>query len=472
MENIAVSQKKDLFSAIPSIDICKKVLIDADEHIEELWEIVHPLVTQYWDLCRQNIQAGRITSQEELSLENNISALKNFVYQGMKPKFRRVLNATGVVVHTNMGRSTLCKDAQDAVACAAKNYTNLELDLHTGGRGSRYTIVEEGLSRVTGAEAAVVVNNNAAAVMLMLDTFCAGGEVVVSRGELVEIGGSFRIPDVMAKSGARLREVGATNRTHLGDYAQAITSDTRALMRVHTSNYRIIGFHERVPLSDLSTLAHEHNLLLMEDLGSGSLVQFADIGLPDEPTVQETVQEGVDLVSFSGDKVLGGPQAGIIVGRKELIDALKKNPLTRALRCDKLCMAALEATVRVYIRNAMDEIPTVRRIRVSQETLRQKAEQLRTLFAESFGGACAISVVPDVSRVGGGAFPQYDLPTYLVALKPVHGSAENLKSALLKTDPPLAGRLERDAFCLDPRTLEDEEYPLVVHVLQDALKTL
>jgi len=357
------------------------------------------------------------------------------------------------------------------VALAARGYCNLELNLGTGGRGSRYELVEKLICRLSGAEAALVVNNNAAAVLLMLDGFCKGGEAIVSRGELVEIGGSFRIPEVMEKSGAQLREVGATNRTHLRDYAAAINENTRALLRVHTSNYRIVGFHAAVPLPELAALAHERGLPLFEDLGSGSFMDFSPYGLPNEPTVPSVLADGADLVTFSGDKVLGGPQAGIIAGRREMVDALKRDPLTRALRCDKLCLAALEATLRLYLDpdKARERIPTLRRICLRPEELAKRARALAARLRKALGEACAVSVRPAVSRVGGGAFPQYDLPTSLVCLKPARISATAPKNALLDTAPPLLGRLEGNHFCLDPRTLENNEYPLLLHALQTAL---
>ena len=309
-------------------------------------------------------------------------------------------------------------------------------------------------------------------MLLMLDGFCKGGEVIVSRGELVEIGGSFRIPEVMEKSGAHLREVGATNRTHLRDYAAAINENTRALLRVHTSNYRIVGFQSSVPLPELAALARERGLPLFEDLGSGSFMDFSPYGLPNEPTVPSVLTGGADLVTFSGDKVLGGPQAGIIAGRKELVDRLKSNPLTRALRCDKLCLAALEATLRLYLDpdKARERIPTLRRICLRPEELARRARALAVRLRKALGDDCAVSVRPDVSRVGGGAFPQYDLPTSLVGLKPARISATALKNALLATDPPLLGRLEDDHFCLDPRTLENKEYPLLLRALRMALQ--
>jgi L-seryl-tRNA(Ser) seleniumtransferase len=383
-----------------------------------------------------------------------------------------VLNGTGVVIHTNMGRSVLAKAAQEAVAGAAAGYTNLELDLATGERGSRHRVIEELHCMVTGAEAGLAVNNNAAAVLLMLDSLCKGGEVIVSRGQLVEIGGSFRIPEVMERSGAILREVGTTNRCHLHDYSRAINEHTRALLRVHSSNYRITGFFKEVSLPELVQLGRAHSLPVIEDLGSGSLLDFAPFGLPGEPTVQSVVAAGADLVSFSGDKALGGPQAGIIAGRRAYIEQLRANPLHRALRIDKLSLAALEATLRLYLdpQMALAQIPTAAMLSCPPETLARRARGLATRLRRALGRTARISVVKSVSRAGGGAFPERDLPTSLVCLRPAACSAGELKRRLLDTVPPLMGRLEEGAFRLDPRTLDDKELPLVVRVVTQALR--
>jgi len=357
------------------------------------------------------------------------------------------------------------------VASAAAHYSNLEFDLATGERGSRYSHVEELLCRLTGAEAALVVNNNAAAVLIVLDTLCKGREVIVSRGQLVEIGGSFRIPEVMAKSGAVLREVGATNRTHLCDYEAAITSETAAIMKVHTSNYRMVGFVKEVPLGELKTLAGGYGLPVIEDLGSGSLLRFEADGLPGEPTAQESVAEGADIVTFSGDKVLGGPQAGIIVGRREIIERIKKNQLNRALRIDKLTLAALEATLRLYLdpELARTRVPTVAMMTRPLVALRAQAARLAGLLRKHLSESLEIGVRAGSSRVGGGAFPEADLPTALVCLKPTALGVDALRQALLSTDPPLVGRVEDDALCLDPRTLDQGEHALVLCALRQAL---
>jgi L-seryl-tRNA(Ser) seleniumtransferase len=340
--------------------------------------------------------------------------------------------------------------------------------------------VEKLLRRLSGAEAALVVNNNAAAVLLTLDTLCKDREVVLARGELVEIGGSFRIPEVMAKSGCILREVGATNRAHPGDYSSAINENTAALMRVHTSNYRVVGFHCSVALAELREIARAAGLPLLVDLGSGNLCDFAAAGCPqlarDEPEVRKVVAEGADIVTFSGDKVLGGPQAGVIVGRKEYIEAIGKNALNRALRIDKMTLAALEATLRLYLDPALavKRIPTLRLICASAQELRQKAlklaRMLRPVLKDGLGGTAAeISVRPGYSLIGGGSFPERLLPASLVCVALKEFSAESLRGLLLKTDPPLVGKIEEDKFCLDVRTLEAEEFPLVREAFKQAV---
>jgi len=433
--------------------------------------LLKELVNAFLDLLREEIRAEAITDASQLALPALLPRLTAYARQGLRPRFRRVLNATGVVIHTNMGRSLLAPEAVQAVAAAAGHYSNLEFDLATGERGSRYSHVEGLLCQLTGAEAALVVNNNAAAVLIVLDTLCKGREVIVSRGQLVEIGGSFRIPEVMAKSGAILREVGATNRTHLRDYEAAITSDTSALMKVHTSNYRMTGFVKEVPLCELKTLAGSYGLPVIEDLGSGSLLRFEADGLPGEPTAIEAVAEGADIVTFSGDKVLGGPQAGIIVGRREIIERIKKNQLNRALRIDKLTLAALEATLRLYLDPdvARKRVPTLAMMTRPLAVLRAQASRLAGLLRKQLSEFLEVGVRAGSSRVGGGAFPEADLPTALVCLKPVNGGVEALRVALLSTDPPLVVRVEDDALCLDPRTLDVSEHSLVLSALRQAL---
>ncbi len=458
-----------LFSALPSVDACLTVLEKEFPMLSHDEILVH--CRRVLDAMRSGIREGRIADAKELSLAHVLDAMRMSITKESNPRLRRVINGSGVVVHTNLGRSTLAREAQDAVLLAASGYCNLEFDLETGERGSRTALVESLLCTLTGAEAALVVNNNAAAVLLMLDTLCKGGEVLLSRGQLVEIGGSFRIPNVMEHSGAILREVGTTNRTHISDYAGAMNEHTRAVLWVHPSNFRVIGFHASVDPAKLAALAHSHNLPMLEDLGSGSLMDLSPWGLHDEPCVPEVLQSGVDVVTFSGDKVLGGPQSGIIVGKKCFLDAMKHNQLLRALRCDKLTLAALEATLRLY-RNpakAREAIPTLRHMTMSAEELRVRAETLRDILTPEIHERAECLLKKDYSRVGGGAFPEQGMPTTLVCIRPIACGAADLKKKLLASDPPLVGRLDHGMFQIDPRTIEENEFPHVASALREAL---
>jgi L-seryl-tRNA(Ser) seleniumtransferase len=353
------------------------------------------------------------------------------------PRLRRVLNATGVIVHTNLGRAPLAAAALDHVAAAAGGYSNLEYDLDAGTRGSRQSHVTELLQRLTGSEAALIVNNNAAAVLLSLAALAEGREVLVSRGELIEIGDGFRIPDVLARSGARLREVGTTNRTRASDYEQAMGADTALLLRVHQSNFRVVGFTELPSVDELAEVARRHELVLVDDLGSGALV---DVG--DEPTARASLEAGADLVCFSGDKLLGGPQAGIIVGRADLVERLRRHPLQRALRADKLTLAALEGTLRLALESP-DEVPVLRMLREPAESVRTRAERLAALV----GG----EVEETVARAGGGALPLAELPSYACAVE------EELADRLRASEPPVVGIVRDGRLLLDCRTLTERE---------------
>lgn len=456
-----------LFRHLPPVDRLLRALEDEDAPRPLLKE----LVGRFLELCREEIRLGAATGEEDLAWEKLLPRAKAFVRAEARPHFRRVLNATGVVIHTNLGRSILAEEAVNAALLAGRRYSNLEFDLSTGRRGSRYAHVEDLLRRLTGAEAALTVNNNAAAVLLVLDTLARGAEVVVSRGQLVEIGGSFRIPEVMKKSGAILCEVGATNRTHLRDYEEAIGENTAMLMKVHASNYRIIGFHQEVELSDLVRLGRERGLPVFEDLGSGNLFDFSSYGFMPEPTAQRVLASGVDVISFSGDKLLGGPQAGIIAGRAEYVERIRKNQLTRALRVDKMTLAALEATLRLYLdpELARSRVPTLNMITASAEDLRRKARTLRTRLTKLLDGLARVGTRPGISRVGGGSFPEQDLPTTLVTVHAENISAEKLRQRLLAVEIPVVGRVEDDCFCLDPRTLAVEEFPLAAESLHAAL---
>ena len=347
----------------------------------------------------------------------------------------------------------------------AGHYSNLEYDLQAGQRGSRYSHVDDLLCELLGCEAAFVVNNNAAAVLLALSTLGKGKEAIVSRGELVEIGGSFRIPEVMQQGGCVLREVGATNRTHLRDYEQAINENTALILKVHTSNYRIVGFSASVPLQDLKALAVKAGVPLVEDMGSGLLIKLTPYRLSDEPTVQESLAAGVDVITFSGDKLLGGPQAGIIVGKKSYIDAMKKHPLNRALRIDKMTLAALEVTLRHYRddQEAITSIPTLQAIAVSDTDLSAKAERLLAILQEA---EIPAEIIATESQVGGGALPVQKLPSYGVVPKLPGYSANQIEETLRKGTPPIIGRIIKDQYLLDVRTLAEEDFPLIAeHII-------
>ncbi len=454
----------NLFKFIPSVDVLLKET-EGDKILSCLpRSFLKEKINLYLEEIRKGIREGEIANRDDLNSLFSSNVLTEFLREKTMPRFRRVINATGVVVHTNLGRSLLCPSAIDAVVAACSFYSNLEFSLETGKRGSRYSLVEDLLKELTGAEAALVVNNNAGAVLLVLETLARGKEVIVSRGELIEIGGSFRIPDVMARSGAILKEVGATNRTHLRDYEGAINENTAALFKAHTSNYRIIGFHKEVLLEELVSLGKKYGLPVIEDLGSGNLIRFPTGINVREPTVQDSLKRGVSVVSFSGDKLLGGPQAGIILGKREYIDRIKKNPLNRALRIDKMTLAALEATLRIYKDPdlALKEIPTLNLICRQKDSLKRQALALARRLKRGVGNNFEIRVKKGTSRVGGGANPEYGLPTYLVCIVPKFDiSFEDMRKFLLKTNPPLVGRVEEDEFALDVRTLLKKDTPLI-----------
>lgn len=413
---------------------------------------------------REGILAGTVEAiPDEATLCNRIVTL---VHKKRQPSLRRVINATGVVLHTNLGRACLSKRAAEAVADVARGYSTLEYDVDSGKRGVRYAHVEKLLQELTGAESALVVNNNAAAVLLILSDMAAGGEVITSRGELVEIGGSFRVPEIMESCDCHLREVGTTNKTHLRDYEKAIGEETRALMKVHTSNYKICGFTESVPLNDLVTLGHETGLPVIQDLGSGSLTDLKQFGILGEPTVQASVQAGVDVISFSGDKLLGGPQAGIIIGKKTYLDSFKRNPLTRAMRVGKMTLTALETTLRSYADGtALSEIPTLSMVGEKPEDLERRAKMLQGMV-EAIG--VPAEVVPEQDQVGGGSVPTQFLDTYAVAITPRKGSVDQLETAMRVRDTPVIGRISHDRYLLDVRTLQEDDFAYVVQALKES----
>jgi len=375
-----------------------------------------------------------------------------------------VINATGVILHTNLGRAPLAPEALAHLVQTAAGYSNLEYDLERGERGQRDVHTNELFGRLLGAEQALVVNNNAAAVFLALNTLAEGFEVIVSRGELIEIGGSFRIPDVCVKSGAVLREVGTTNRTHAGDYAAAINERTRVLLRVHPSNFRMVGFTERPRLDELGELARRHKLLLMEDLGSGCLVDLTPCGVRDELPAGLSLQGGADVVTFSGDKLLGGPQAGILVGKREPLERTRRNPLFRALRVDKLTIAALEATVSLYLQGRLDSIPALRMMRLSKEEIGLRADRLAKRISARPGFTAVLR--DGESVIGGGSTPGQTLETSLVAIRHSQHSAAKLEEMLRRQKPAILGRVEQDEFIIDLRTVGEEQDDLIAKAFE------
>ncbi len=407
----------------------------------------------------------------EMPVEQWLAAVEQELSALDRLSLRPVINATGVILHTNLGRAPLAREALENILEIARGYSNLELDLSTGDRGSRYAHVEELLCRLSGAESALVVNNKAAAVLLSLNTLAEGKEVIVSRGQLVEIGGSFRIPDVMKKSGARLVEVGTTNRTHLRDYEQAVSEKTSLLLRVHTSNFRIVGFTAEVSLRELVALGRSRDLPVMDDLGSGCLVDLSALGLDPEPTVQEAVRAGADVVTFSGDKLLGGPQAGIIVGQKRYLDPIKRNPLNRALRIDKLTLAGLESTLRLYQQGeqTLKRLPALRMLTGTTAELERRSKRLCGRLTKALGRQVRVSLKNESSQVGGGALPIQDLPTKVVALAPEKLSAADLEQRLRNSSPPVIVRIKDDEVLLDLRTVAQEEEKTLLRIITEAL---
>jgi L-seryl-tRNA(Ser) seleniumtransferase len=413
------------------------------------------------DVVREEVLAGEASA---FTADEIAADAVERVRTRLRPSLRPVINATGIIVHTNLGRSRLSEEAMQAIARIGCSYSTLEYDVESGERGSRHVHVERLICELTGADAAMAVNNNAAAVLLAISALASRKEAIVSRGQLVEIGGSFRIPDIMRQSGAKMIEVGATNKTHLRDYAAAVTPKTGLLLKVHSSNFRVVGFTEEVALTDLVALGEQHGIPVYEDQGSGVLIDLARYGLHDEPTVRSSIAAGVDLVSVSGDKLLGGPQAGILAGKKQVIDRLKKHPLARALRLDKLTLAALEATLRLYLdpEKAVEDIPTLRMLTETPESVQARARALAERITELAGHAFSAEVAADVSRAGGGALPLADIPTFVVALRPASMSANQLESALRLGEPTVVARIREDRLLLDPRTLSADETNAVV----------
>jgi L-seryl-tRNA(Ser) seleniumtransferase len=467
------NQTQLLLRRLPGVDR----LLDCAQNSETLCQVPHSVLrnaarTALDALRHQLLKGDPLPDADEVEEGAVLQRIEALVATAMQPNLRKTINATGIVIHTNLGRSLLCQDAIDNLSVIASRYSNLEFNLEEGRRGSRYSAVEDLLCEITGAEAGLVVNNNAGAVLIALETVAKDREVIVSRGELVEIGGAFRIPDVMTKSGAVLREIGTTNRTHVKDYAGAIGEKTALLLKVHQSNFAITGFTKEVPLKDLTALGGQHGVPVMEDLGSGTFVDFRRYGLPYEPTVQESVASGADIVTFSGDKLLGGPQAGIIVGKRTYLDAIKKNPINRALRIDKMTLAALESTLRLYREEAraVARIPTLRMMMAPASELADRAEHLLARL-QGIGDPRLVFMRDQVqSRIGGGSLPLLELPSHGVAVTFLDGSAQRTETFLRGHVPPIIGRIENDRLIMDVRTLQDDDLPHIETAFRRMLK--
>ncbi len=470
--------KKELLKSLPKIDEMM-LLLEKSERIagfprELVKEACRSVVESLRDgiMAKQEKDGAERLPSKEASAKQAEQMLEGF----SRYRLRRVINATGVILHTNLGRAPLCREALERMIEVARGYSNLEYDLERGERGLRYDHVGRLLCALTGAEDALVVNNNAAAVLLVLNSLAQGKEAIVSRGELIEIGGEFRIPDVMEKSGAYLKEVGTTNRTRRDDYERAIGPETGLILKVHTSNFRIMGFTEEADLPSLVALGKKHGLPVMDDLGSGCLIELDRYGLEREPTVRDTLATGVDVVTFSGDKLLGGPQAGIILGKRKALAHVRKNPLNRALRIDKLTLAALEATLVKYLRpeEALVDIRVLRALTEPLEALKRRANRLAALLRRTLPQGLTVSLMKGVSMAGGGSLPTQEIPTVLIGVRAKSLSAAALEEGLRKWKTPIIVRVADDRVLLDLRTIDAEEYCEIRNafraVIQDGVK--
>lgn len=459
--------KKKLYRSIPKVDVMLendriKLLISqyGRETVRDVIRMELEQLREYIGKCESEAQAVEKIAEIYESVEKKLKILHS-------SNMRKVLNGTGTILHTNLGRAPMSQEHIEKLIGVMTGYSNLEYNLKEGKRGERYSHFEELLCKVTGAEAGLAVNNNAAAVMLILNSLAGNGEVIVSRGELVEIGGSFRIPDVMGISRARLVEVGTTNKTHLVDYENAITENTKVLLKVHTSNYKIIGFTESVEVEQMTAVAEKYDLPVVEDLGSGVLINLEKYGLSHEPTVQEALKKGADIVCFSGDKLLGGPQAGIIVGKKKYIDQIKKNQLSRAFRIDKFTAAALELVMQEYLseEKAIENIPVLKMVTNPIENVEKDAkvlyEMLKTLHIPA-----KIEMISSEAQIGGGAFPMEVIPSIGIAITPLKISTTKLETRMRRLPIPVVGRIINNQIVLDLRTLERDSYTTIVEMFK------
>lgn len=451
------NNRKNLLPHLPRVDqvLAHTALLRLSPAIAP--RIVKAAVREEISYLRERVLSGEITQPGLLSIDLVSEGAKRRAVIKNIPRLRRVINATGVIIHTNLGRSPLPDEAVRQMQLAASGYSNLEYSLKEGRRGSRDDLIEGLLREITGAPAATVVNNNAAAVMLALNTLGAGRGVVVSRGELVEIGGSFRIPDVMSAAGACLLEVGTTNRTRIDDYRRAVDENTALLLKVHTSNYSIVGFSQEASVEDLVALGQETGIQVMVDLGSGSLLDVRVLGLSHyEPTVMDVLKAGADVVTFSGDKLLGGPQSGVILGSASTIQHIRMNPMKRAVRCGKMTLAALEAVLKIYLNpeTAVKNLPMLKMISASRDSVSRRARRFAARLRDL---PVRVSFLPALSKVGGGSLPLEEIPSILLALEPGGISAQDLEARLREQEPPVIGRIVEDRVCLDFRTVLPRE---------------
>jgi len=461
-----MQKKQKMLSTIPSVDEFLKSPYGLK------WLDAYPrrsvlkAVRMVLDAKRKEILSG---VAPDVSMDILAGDIEETIRQLSSYRLKPVINATGVVIHTNLGRSILSDKAIEHVMTTVRSYSNLEYEIAKGKRGKRYSQIKGIIKDMTGAEDAVVVNNNAAAVLICLDTFAKGREVIVSRGELVEIGGSFRIPEVMKAGGAILREVGTTNKTHLHDYENALCGSTALLLKVHQSNYRVIGFTEEVPIEKLAAMGKKYRVPVMADLGSGCMIDLKRYGVHGEPAVQEVVKTGADIVTFSGDKLLGGPQAGIIIGRERFIQKIQKNPLLRALRIDKMTLASLEATFMQYLDEdkALMEIPTLRMMTEPVEVIRKRAGRIFRALKD-ISAKADISIVPDDSQAGGGSLPQINFPTFSVSIRPNSISVNELEKRLRLGEPAVIAKIKGNALLIDARTVQDREIKGLVNCVRKA----
>ncbi len=463
--------RKDLLRNLPSVDeLLSNTGVEPLENEYGRDGLVSAVRTVLDELRLELVKEGGSLTLEDICAEKIIERIAAHLQRKSTPSLRYAVNATGVILHTGLGRAMLAPKAVDAVNDVIRGYCTLAIDLETGERGHRDSHLNGLLCELTGAEAATVVNNNAAATMLILNTLAKGKEVIVSRGQLVEIGGSFRMPEVMETSGAILREVGTTNKTHLKDYAAAINENTGAILRVHQSNYRIVGFTEQPSIEELVELAKKHTLPVIDDLGSGALLDLKEFGLETEPLVQDSIRAGVDVACFSGDKLIGGPQSGVIVGKAKTIERIRKNPLARAFRIGKMTVAGMEATLRLFLnrKKLREEHPTYRMLSLTLDELERRAKAVAQALSDLDGKGAEIRVVDGATQVGSGSVPTETVPTKLLSVRPVSFSTGDLARKLRFSDPPIVVRVHKETVLFDFRTVQPDEDALV----EDAVRKL